>query len=86
LPLFLLTQKAQKPRSIKSLLIRAFLGTLSRIASQPRKVTRQIKVLSKKKMPEREFRLCGGDQGSAFGNRKLLKKFDQNFPVITPLN
>jgi hypothetical protein len=56
LPLFLLTQKAQK------------------------------KKLSKKKMPEREFRLCGGDQGSAFGNRKLLKKFDQNFPVITPLN
>jgi hypothetical protein len=56
LPLFLLTQKAQK------------------------------KKLSKKKMPKREFRLCGGDQGSAFGNRKLLKKFDQNFPDVTPLN
>ena len=23
---------------------------------------------------------AGDDQGSAFGNRKLLKKFDQNFP------
>ena len=23
--------------------------------------------------------LASGDQGSAFGNRKLLKKFDQNF-------
>ena len=39
----------------------------------------QKKKLSKKKMPKGEFRLCGGDQGSAFGNRKLLKKFDQNF-------
>ena len=34
---------------------------------------------NKKKMPIREFRSCGSDQGSAFGNRKLLKKFDQNF-------
>ena len=39
----------------------------------------QKKKLGKKKMPIREFRLCGGDQGSAFGIRKLLKKFDQNF-------
>jgi hypothetical protein len=46
----------------------------------------QKKKLSKKKMPEREFRLCGGDQGSAFGNRKLLKKFDQNFPDVTTIN
>ena len=35
-------------------------------------------------MQEREFRRCGGDQGSAFGNRKLLKKFDQNFSVASP--
>ena len=34
---------------------------------------------NKKKRAEKKFRLCGGDQGSAFGNRKLLKKFDQNF-------
>ena len=34
---------------------------------------------NKKKMPIREFRSCGSDQGSAFGIRKLLKKFDQNF-------
>jgi len=39
----------------------------------------QKKKLSKKKSAEGEFRLCGGDQGSAFGNRKLLEKFDQNF-------
>ena len=44
----------------------------------------QKKKLSKKKMPKWEFRLCGGDQGSAFGNRKLLKKFDQNFSVASP--
>ena len=30
-------------------------------------------------MPIRKFRSCGSDQGSAFGIRKLLKKFDQNF-------
>jgi len=34
---------------------------------------------NKKKMPIRKFRSCGSDQGSAFGIRKLLKKFDQNF-------
>ena len=39
----------------------------------------QKKKLSKKKMPIRKFRSCGSDQGSAFGIRKLLKKFDQNF-------
>ena len=38
-----------------------------------------MEMLCKKETPIEGFRLCGGDQGSAFGNRKLLKKFDQNF-------
>ena len=41
------------------------------------------KKAQKKKLTKRnagkEFRSCGSDQGSAFGIRKLLKKFDQNF-------
>jgi len=47
------------------------------------------KKLTKRKGPGKEFRSCGSDQGSAFGNRKLLKKFDQNFQSwgrFTPLN
>ena len=36
----------------------------------------QRKKLCKKETPIEGFRLCGGDQGSAFGIRKLLKKFD----------
>ena len=37
---------------------------------------------SQKRNAEKEISLVAtSDQGSAFGNRKLPKKFDQNFPV-----
>jgi len=42
----------------------------------------QKKKLTKRKGPIRRFHSCGSDQGSAFGNRKLLKKFDQNFQPL----
>ena len=37
------------------------------------------KAWQKENADKGEFRSCGSDQGSAFGIRKLLKKFDQNF-------
>ena len=41
---------------------------------------------SQKRNAEKEISLVAtSDQGSAFGNRKLPKKFDQNFPAALPI-
>ena len=64
------------------IVLRFFFGRKRHKENKSRKLDgKNLRFLaSKKKCRNRMFRHCGDDQGAAFGNRKLSRKFDQSFP------